>query len=602
MNVRDRSDLRHLFGVPVPMRDGTMLAADVHLPGPVDHGPYPTLLVRTPYGRQNFLYTDPADYFAVHGYAVVSQDVRGRFDSEGEFYPFFNNEGPDGYDTIEWIADQPWSTGRIGMFGGSYAGWVQWCAAAQRPPHLTTMVSASAAARWLQQVPFHNGVPTLAHLPWLFGLAGRMGQAAGLVDWSRVFMHLPLRTMDAEAGRELPVWREWLARPLLDDWWSSRRLSDEDFAAVTQPVLHITSSNDGTQPGALTVWDGARCNAASKDLQFMIFGAWDHFGAASPFQKRTLGGVDLGPESSLDVNALHVTWFDRWLRDDAPVDDAVSEPRARLFLTGVNAWFAADAWPPTGRELALHLASDGHANSNAGDGRLRTTADASKGYDEFVYDPNNPVLDVPTLDVYKRLDPLNPVESALRRPFVEQRDDVLVYTSDAFAEELTIAGEPRVALWGSSDVEDTEWHVWLADVAPDGESQILSRGQMGARFREGLDREVLLEPGTPSSFTFELLSLAHRVRPGHRLRLIVASSDFPTYCRHQNIGGPFGESAEVRVAKNRIHHGGVFASVLLLPVVEAELSGDAMLPRIAGGRSVIQALGLAPPTEEMEAE
>src|SRR5215472_18231896 len=176
--VRARPRLRHLWGLRVPMRDGVALAADVHLPPEPDIRALPTVVIRTPYGRQTLMYTDPAFYLAARGYAVMVQDVRGRGDSDGDFYPFFNNEGPDGFDTVEWAADQPWSSGRIGMMGGSYCAWVQWCAASESPPHLVTMVSSSAAARWMQQVPFHNGVPTLVHLPWLFALGGRVMQEA----------------------------------------------------------------------------------------------------------------------------------------------------------------------------------------------------------------------------------------------------------------------------------------------------------------------------------------------------------------------------------------------------------------------------------------
>jgi putative CocE/NonD family hydrolase len=532
-------------------------------------------VIRTPYGKQNPLYTGPAWYLARHGYAVVVQDVRGRGDSDGEFYPFFNNEGPDGYDTIEWVAGQPWSNGRVGMMGGSYAGWVQWCAAALRPPHLVTMVSASAATHWFQQVPYHNGVPTLAHLPWLWSLRGHVPQDRTLVDnWTEAFLHLPLITADEVVGVEMPVWREWFAHSRLDEWWKSRRLQPADFEAVTQPALHITSTYDGTQPGALNVWRGALAHSPAAGRQRMVFGPWDHLGAASSMQKSTLGGTDFGPDAVLDVNDLHRRWFDRWLKDQAEVPDASRrgsgnpDAVAHVFYTGVNHWQDEDSWPPAGSGIAWYLHSGGAANSTTGDGGLSTDAPQEEPRDSFRYDPMEPVIDVLDLEVYARPDPLSPVEPPLVRDFVEGRPDVLVYTSRPLERDLTVAGEPRMVLYGGSDAPDTDWHAWLADVAPDGTSTTLVRGQLCARFRDSLEEEHLMEPDTTYRFEFELLSLAHVFLAGHRVRLVVTSSDFPTYCRNQNTGHPLGMDDAVCVAVNFVAHDGDHRSHILLPVVE----------------------------------
>jgi hypothetical protein len=594
MSTIDVRDLRHLFKLRVPMRDGITLAADVHLPGPAHTGPWPTILIRTPYSKQNLYYSDPARYLAVRGYAVVVQDVRGRFDSEGDFYPFFNNEGPDGFDTLEWVADQPWCTGRIGMMGGSYGGWVQWCAAAEGPPNLVTFVSASAATRWMQQVPFHNGVPTLIHLPWLLGLASKVGQELGMTDWEQVYHHLPLRTMDERAaGRPLPVWREWLARPDFDDWWHERRLQPEDFAAVTQPVLHITSHYDGTQPGELEVWRGSLEHSPSPE-HHMIFGCWEHEGAASSFQKRNPAGFDYGPEAVIDINAIHAEWFDSWLRDE---DEAAAyvHPRIRIFFTGPNRWHSDEAWPPKGTELELFLGSDGSANASSGDGCL-SREPGEDAVDTYAYDPNKPTGEFADLAPWRQMSPLLPIEASVLRPYVEERDDVLVYTSEPLDDDLAVAGEPRMELHGGSDAPDTDWHVYIADVWPDGTSQALVRGEMGARYRNSLQHAELMEPDEVYRFEFELLSLAHVFRRGHRVRLVVTSSNFPTYCRNQNVAEPFGESEEVRVANNRVHHGTTHPSCVVLPVV-ALGPRDESLPTIPGGRSALQVMGLEPPFE-----
>jgi uncharacterized protein len=548
------------------MRDGTVLVGDVYLPRDA-HGPLPTVVIRTPYGKQNLYYTDPAPYLASFGYAVLVQDVRGRGDSQGEFYPFFNNEGPDGYDTIEWAAEQPWSDGRVAMMGGSYSGWVQWCAAAERPPHLVTMVSASAATRWMQQVPFHNGVHALVHLPWLFGLRGHAMQSPLLIDnWDEIFLHLPLIDLPEFIGAEIPVWKEWLQRPRLDEWWKSRRLQPADFEAVTQPVLHITSTLDGTQPGALFAWEGALAHSPAAGEQHMIFGVWDHLGAASSFQRRSYGGVDFGEDAVLDVNDLHRRWFDHHLKG---IQAGVDEPVARVFFSGISRWHDAASWPPPGETVTWYLHSAGSANSKDGDGVLNRTAPDEEPSDSFAYDPANPVYDVPDFSVYAHPDPLNPIDPKLVRDFVERRPDVLVYTSEPQERDLAIAGQPRILLFGGSDAPDTEWHVWLADVAPDGTSVTLVRGQLCARFSDALEEEHFMEPGVTYRFDFELLSLAHVFLAGHRIRLVIASSDFPTYCRSQNTAHPIGMSAEIRVARNAVSHSGLAASCLLLPVTAA---------------------------------
>jgi putative CocE/NonD family hydrolase len=557
--------IHHLFGVRTPLRDGCVLVADVYLPSRGVEG-CPTVVIRTPYSKQNPLYTGPASYLAEHGYAVFVQDVRGRGDSEGEFYPFFNNEGPDGYDTIEWVAEQPWSNGRIGMMSGSYCGWVQWCAAARRPPHLVTMVSASAAARWFQQVPFHNGVFTMPALPWLFGLRGHMPQDRTLIaNWTEVLYHLPLIMTDEFMGVEMPVWKEWLEHSRFDEFWQSRRLQPADFAAVTQPVLHITSTYDGTQPGALFVWEGAQAYSSAAGEQRMLFGPWDHLGAASSFQKPTLGGVDFGPDSALDINDLHRRWFDRWLKE-IPSDEF--DTVARVFFTGVNRWEDAGTWPPPGEYRSWYLQSGGSANSASGDGSLTPEPPGDEAADTFLYDPRDPVIDVPDIEVYNRPDPLNPVEPPLMRDFVERREDVLVYTSAVLERDLVVAGEPRIVLFGGSDAPDTEWHAWLTDVSPDGTSTTLVRGQMAARFRESLSEEHLMEPGMTYCFEFEMLSLAHVFSAGHRIRLAIASSDFPTYARNQNTGHPIGMDDEVRAARNVVVHSSAYPSRILLPTVE----------------------------------
>src|SRR4051812_2887922 len=370
---RPRGSIRHrrekgrglavtrLWGVPAPMRDGVALNTDIYLPDAgVDGGPYPGVLLRTPYSCQGEVIVTIASYLARHGYAVALQDVRGRYGSDGAWEPF-RREGPDGHDAVEWIADQPWCSGRVGTMGTSYEGWAQWALARERPPRLVTMVSTAAAGRWMEELPFDRGVPLLVVLPWLHAVSGRVVRAPWLVpDLPDVLSTRPLATMDERLGNPLPLWREWLEHPTLDDYWQALRLGAGDFRRIDLPVLHVTGWYDDDQRGALFFHAGMCEHSPRAADQHLVVGPWEHAGTRAP--ARQLGGVDFGPAALEDIGELHRRWFDHWLKGD--VDGAWSEPRARVFLGGANAWRGVDAWPPRdAQERALYLRSDGRANT-----------------------------------------------------------------------------------------------------------------------------------------------------------------------------------------------------------------------------------------------
>jgi hypothetical protein len=553
---------RQWWDVKVAMRDGVQLSADIYFPaGGADGGPYPVVLARTPYDNQNATYVEGAQYLAQHGYVSVLQDVRGRHDSDGEFVPF-RNEGPDGYDTVEWAAAQPWSTGRVGTMGGSYGGWYQWALAREKPPHLTTMVSTAAAGAWMQELPFHNGVLMLAMLGWQNLVGGRSLQKPELVtNWSEIFRHLPVREMDTLLGRRLDGWREWLDHPTLDEYWQELRL-DDDFAHIDVPALHITGWYDADQPGSLYFHRGM-CGASSRtNDQVIVIGPWDHRATRVP--RQVIGGVDFGPDAVLDAFDLHRRWFDRWLKD-TPAEPLPA--RARLFLTGANSWYDAASWPPPGvTPTPLFLRSGGAANTVAGDGRLDTsTPPQSEPADTFRYDPANPVPAVIDENFYAT----DAVETPLDRRFQHRRDDVLVYTGAPATEALVLAGLPVVHLYAATDGPDTDWFVGLHDVSPTGTSMQLAEGRLRGRYRESLAREALLEPDRVYEFVVPMTAVGHVVRQGHALRLTVTSSDFPTWERNLNTGEPTATGTTMRVATNRVLHEPGSSSYVVLPVASA---------------------------------
>jgi putative CocE/NonD family hydrolase len=499
-----------------------------------------------------------AQHLSAHGYVVVLQDVRGRHDSSGEWVPF-RHEGPDGYDTVEWAASQTWSTGKVGTFGGSYDGWTQWALAREHPPHLVTMISTAPGGKWCEDIPYNNGCLLLPELVWLHLVGGHAMQRSDIItDWEDVFRHLPLRSMDERVGRTMPVWQEWLDHPTLDAYWMGLRL-DQDFAGLTVPALHITGWYDGNQHGALFFYEGMASQSPRGQDQHLLIGPWDH--GATHYPRQTIGGVDFGKDAVEDLLGVHRTWFDFWLMRSG--EGSLDRARVRVFLTGTNHWIETTHWPPPGTSTAkLYLHSGGSANTLAGDGRLCEEAPSeAEPVDTYVYDPEDPVPSVIDARVFTSYT----IETPLDHRFKHGRDDVLVYTGTAQEEPIVFAGHPVVRLFAETDGPDTDWHVALHDVAETGTSMILASGVLRARFRESLEREALLEPNQMYEFTIRLGAVGHVVQPGHRLRLTVTSSEFPTFDRNQNTGQPIGLDTEVRVATNTVYHQPGRASCLELP-------------------------------------
>ncbi|MEO8450145.1 MAG: CocE/NonD family hydrolase [Gemmatimonadota bacterium] len=494
---------RPLFGVMIPMRDGVKLATDVWLPEAP--GRYPIILIRTPYGRVTDMLNVPqwAEYYAARGYGFAIQDVRGRGDSDGEFN-FFFQEGHDGFDSIEWLATQPWSNGRIGMMGVSYLGTVQWLAAKEHPSHLVCMAPTAPAGRYLDELPFLGGA--LMHqwaLTWLNGTSGRVqqGDNARGVIWDRVLAHRPLLTADSVMGRPMRLYREFLTHPLMDDYWKRIQFTAGDFKKIDIPTLTVTGWFDGDQPGAMFYWRGLQQNAPSKEKHFLVGGPWEH---APTFLGGTLrvGDMEFTPESVVDVKALHLAFFDWCLKGTAPKFDA---PKSRVYVTGANEWRSYDSYPPaTSSDRQLYLTSGGKANSVEGDGKLGWRPAANDPPDHYSYDPKHPVPSEIGGEMYAND----------RRP-VQRRDDVLVYTTEALTESLDVIGNVVVNLQAASDALDTDFTAVLTDVYPDGRAIKLGPeiGIRRARYRNGYTKEELLTPRTVANFRIELYDIAHQFKP-----------------------------------------------------------------------------------------
>jgi uncharacterized protein len=560
---------RIAFGIRVPMRDGVTLAADVYLPplaaGEADR--WPIILTRTPYLKSNEAFLETARYYTGQGYALVAMDVRGRGDSDGIFVPYVN-DGPDGYDAIEWLAAQPWATGAVGTIGGSYPGCIQWLTALEQPPHLRAMIVAVTPSD-----PFVEN-PTGEHSPmdmcWLHFVSGRTLQPMAAVNWEAVYTHLPLLTLDERAGQTNAHWRNDLAHPQLDDYWQPRRYQNA-FERVNVPTLHVSGWYDDEQIGTPLNFIGMTTRGATPEArasQRLLMGPWGH----QINTKSKLGEVDFGPQALIDLRGEHVRWFDRWLKEateakssDNSADATLAEEKAdapvRIFVMGANEWRDEREWPLARTQWTrYYLHSGGQANSRFGDGTLSPISPDAEPTDGYRYDPARPV---PFLT--------EPTSSQIGGPddyaAVERRDDVLVYVTEPLAEDVEVVGPISVDLYAASSAPDTDFTAMLTDVWPTGFVQRLCDGIVRARFREGMASPTLIEPGKVYRYTIDCWNTAQVFKEGHRIGLMLSSSAFPKFARNLNTGAPLGQTSEMAVAEQVIYHDAEHPSAIILPII-----------------------------------
>jgi putative CocE/NonD family hydrolase len=558
MHSQTSREIRIEFDQRVLMRDGITLSADVYRP--VDSSgetkKYPVILARTPYQKLSERMIVPAKYFVERGYVFVAMDVRGRGDSDGVFVPYLN-EGQDGYDAIEWCASQPWSDGNVGTIGSSYPGCIQWLAALQHPPHLRAMVVRVTPSDPFVEMP--TGLPSPMHLCWMHYVSGRVNQLMEAVDWERVYEHLPLITMDERAGRRNPYWRANIEHPQLDDYWAPLCYQDK-FDRIDVPVLHISGWYDDEQIGTPLNYIGMTTRGATpaaRASQRLIMGPWGHVVNT----ESKLGEVDFGPQALIDLRAEELRWFNRWLKGYKSVTAAAEEFPVRIFVTGANEWRDEREWPLARTQWTpFYLHSGGRANSRFGDGTLTTTRPGDEPTDTYLYDPARPVPFITA-----------PTSSQVGGPddyaAIERRDDVLVYVSEPLAEEVEVTGPIRVDLYASSSAPDTDFMAKLVDVWPTGFTQRLCDGMVRARFREGMDRPSLIEPGRFYHYSIDCWNTSQVFKAGHRIGLEIASSAFPKYDRNLNTGAALGVTTEMAVAEQRIYHDAEHPSAVVLPII-----------------------------------
>ena len=575
----DRLSLSIDRNAPVPMRDGTTLYADVYHPsGP---GPYPTLLQRTPYDKQNPAANMPFILRAMaRGYAIVVQDVRGRFESEGAFRAFVN-ERQDGYDTIEWLVAQSWCNGAVGMFGGSYVGLTQWQAAMSGHPALKALAPSITAANYHNGWAYQGGAFELGfNLSWTLGalsvntlLKKRARDPSLESTWQTLmssvdampeeFARLPLAGHPILAAFA-PYYDEWINHPMYDDYWANLDVSTR-YGSLNVAALNIGGWSDIFLQGTLDNFAGMRAQAPAEvhDRQRLLVGPWNHGGMV---RGNPIGDIDFGMRSTgsvIDVDGIHLRWFDRWLRGEENGVDG--EAPVRLFVMGSNEWRDEREWPLARTDWQeWFLRSDSRANTLNGDGALSRESPPAEPPDTYVYNPRNPV---PTMGGGLCCNQVFALGGAYDQRAVEAREDVLVYTTPPLEQPVEVTGPIKLILHASTSATDTDWTAKLVDVSPCGHARNLTDGILRARFRASMREGTLLTPGEVVRYEIDLWSTSNTFLPGHRIRLEVSSSNFPRFDRNPNTGELPGRSAEMVSALQTVFHSSEYPSRLILPVI-----------------------------------
>jgi uncharacterized protein len=551
--------------VSVPMRDGVVLRADVLLPSA--EGKFPALLYRTPYGKQSALREYKTFEKAVaRGYAVVVQDVRGRYASDGEFVAY-QNEGRDGYDTIEWVAKQSWCDGNVGTFGLSYPGAVQWLAAVENPPHLKAMAPAMTFST-PRNFFYSGGVFDGSWLDWIWmniapdirrrkNLAGPKTYEEAAESWKREHERLqnflPLRDLP-DLKNVAPFYYEWLSHPPADAWWDWAELRGK-YGRVQAAVLNLSGWYDEAYgpDGATTNFNGllAARKGDKNSRTRTIIGPWTHGGQ----EKMRAGEREFGPSAAIDYDELILRWMDRYVRG---VENGVDrEKPVRIFVMGKNVWRDEDAWP-----LARAKAQTYYLRSEANSARFarlnQTAPDRAGSYNEFVSDPSHPVTD--PYDVYGAHDYRS----------LAGRKDVLVYDSDLLLADTEVTGPIHAEIYVSADTPDVDLWVRLLDIAPDGTAfNLMSPGLdvLRASYRNEKLQPELLKAGEIYKLTLDRMLTSNVFRAGHQIRIQISVAFFPHFSRNLQSGESEVTSSTMCPAHVRIYHDPDHRSRIELPVI-----------------------------------
>lgn len=544
--------LKVMYHVPVPMRDGIALATDVYLPNKT--GKYPTLLVRdmytngSPKGRQEY-----AKFATSNGYALVFQSVRGRYDSEGKWYPYFQ-EINDGDDTLSWIAKQSWSDGQVGMFGSSYLASVQWLAAVNKNPALVAIAPAVSPGNYYRDVAYPGGAfSLLSRASWGIGLAGSRTNMKFPVDWISGIGHLPLEDLAENVGFNVPHFQDWLAHPSYDDYWKPLNL-EERASEMNVPAMNIGGWFDvflRSTIGSYKTMTEQAATATSRNGQRLIIGPWSHGWNSTT----KTGDLEFGENSLISSSDLLLNWFDYWMKGNTkPTSLKTDEAPVRIFVMGENVWRDEQEWPLARTDYRPFYFHDNKTLS-------QTSPAKQTGTLKYDYDPADPV---PTLGG-------NIMNPKLRGPYdqkpLDDREDILRFVTEPFTQATEFTGPISAEIYASSSAPDTDFMAKLIVVKPDGTAFNLVDGVIRARYREGFEKPKLIEPGKVYKYEIDMWATSYKLSPGDRIRVDITSSNYPRLARNLNTGAEFAKTSAMKVANQKLHMSSKYPSKIVLPII-----------------------------------
>ena len=547
------------------MHDGTKLRADIYRPKV--EGKFPVLLVRTPYDKTNEM--EFGARAAARGYVVVAQDVRGRYQSEGEWYPF-KYESQDGYDTVEWAAALPYANGKVGMYGGSYVGATQFLAAIAKPPHLAGICPNVTASNYHDGWTYQGGAfEQWFNESWTTGLAEntmnrRVDAGQNAVSWTQKLplTAYPILETPPNAG-VAPYFADWLAHPNYDEYWKQWSIEDH-YAQIQVPVFSLGAWYDiflgGTLRNYARLKQEAGTEQARRGQKLMVYVG----GHAGGSDRKTVGAVDFGEKLPFDFHEVMLNWYDLLLKGQT--SPASTEKPVKIFVMGRNEWREEDDWPlARAKSTKYYLHSAGSANTASGDGALSTAAPGAEKADQFTYDPSDAV---PTLGGPLCCGPFPPAGLGPQdQSKAEARSDVLVFATPALGSDLEVTGPVSLELYVSTSAVDTDFTGKLIDVWPNGFAQNLTEGILRLRYRNSQEKPELANPGETYRVIVDLWATSNVFLAGHKLRLEVSSSNFPRFDRNLNTGEEQASGTRMSKAVNAIYHDKARPSVLVLPLI-----------------------------------
>lgn len=558
-------------GVAMKTRDGVTLYSDIYRPRA--DGKFPVILMRTPYDKSVSWAVTPSYQIAAHGYVVVVQDVRGRYTSEGEWYPF-RHESDDGYDAVEWVAALPSSDGRVGMMGGSYVGATQMLAAIAHPPHLAGICPVVTASNYHDGWTYQGGaLEQWFDQNWTTQLATNtmwrliakdtnalVGASTLPLTQYPAFNYASLPAGADATAQLAPYYLDWLAHPNYDAYWKQWSI-EEHFSDIRIPALHIGGWYDIFLSGTLRNYMGIKAHGgsdAARNGQRLLVQIGGHAGFG-----RRIGDVEFGDEAiKFPSTEVLIDWYDFLFK--GVQNEFASDKPVRVFVMGANTYHQESDWPPPEAQPTRYfLHSGGSANSLRGDGGLSVTPPRKETPDKFTYDPANAV---PTVGGSLCCDAPHYEPGPRDQRVIENRNDVLVYSTRPLAEDMEVTGPVRLELWAKSSAVDTDFTGKLADVSPDGFAMNLCDGILRLRYRDSHEKPQLMNPDQVYKISVDLWATSNVFRKGHIMRLEVSSSNFPRFDRNLNTGADQATSRQFVSATNTILHDAEHPSALLVPV------------------------------------